>query len=303
MSRLAISVIGRGGQVARALVRAAAGSGSQLVARGRPELDLSNLDSTARFLAETRPDIVVNAAAYTAVDKAETEPGLAFRANAEGPARLATLCGHFKIPLIHLSTDYVFDGTARVPNREDDAIAPLGIYGASKAAGETAIRAAHPQHIILRTSWVYSPDGSNFVKTMLRLGGEREVVRVVGDQTGCPTSADHIATAILDIARQVAKDRTNAPWGTYHLTGRGETTWHDFAAEIFRLTANKGWPRPRLERITTAEYPTPARRPAYSVLDNTKVERAFGIRLPDWRSSLAICLDALDVPVQQRAPA
>ena len=184
MGRLKIAVVGRTGQVAQALIRAAGARGIDLTARGRPELELSNVDSVGRYLHEIKPNVVVNAAAYTAVDKAESEPDQAFRANAGAPALLATLCDHFQIPLVHLSTDYVFDGTKRTPYREDDKIAPLGTYGASKAAGEAAVRSIHPSHIILRTAWVYAPDGANFLKTMLRLGAEREILRVVEFFTG-----------------------------------------------------------------------------------------------------------------------
>ena len=293
MPTFRIAVVGRTGQVAQALIRAAGARGIDLAARGRPELDLSNVDSVGRYLHEIKPNVVVNAAAYTAVDKAESEPDQAFRANAGAPALLATLCDHFQIPLVHLSTDYVFDGTKRTPYREDDKIAPLGTYGASKAAGEAAVRSIHPSHIILRTAWVYAPDGANFLKTMLRLGAEREILRVVDDQRGSPTSADDIAGAVFDIVRRLAEGVPGTAFGTYHLTNAGETTWYGFASEIFRHAAAAGLKTPRLEAIPTSEYPTPARRPQYSVLDNAKIERVFSVRLPPWQQSLAHCFKQL----------
>lgn len=289
---LRIAVVGRSGQVAHALACAADARRVPLSARGRPELDLSSIDSVAGFFRDAQPTLVVNAAAYTAVDKAESEPEAAFAANAGAPALLATLCNHFKLPLIHYSTDYVFDGLKRTPYTEDDAIDPLGVYGASKAAGEAAVRATCPAHIILRTAWVYAPAGANFVRTMLRLGGDRDVLRVVDDQRGAPTSAIDIANATLDIAERIASGGETA-WGTYHLTASGETTWHGFAAEIFKLAAAGGLKTPRLEAITTAEYPTPARRPAYSVLGTAKIRDLFGIRLPEWQASLARDFDEI----------
>jgi dTDP-4-dehydrorhamnose reductase len=297
MRRQGIAVVGRTGQVARALTHAAAAHGVALTARGRSELDLLSVDSFARFLHETRPSVVVNAAGYTAVDRAEDEADLAFRANAGGPALLATLCNYFAIPLIHLSTDYVFDGMKRTPYLETDPMAPLGVYGASKAAGETAVRAALPHHIILRTSWLFAPEGTNFARTMLRLAGERDLVRVVDDQRGSPTAAADLAEAILDITERLAEGVSSELWGTYHVTGSGDVTWHGLAAEIFRLAALHGRKVPRLEAITTAEFQASAQRPAYSVLDNTKIERTFGIRLPPWQTSLEACMAQILSPV------
>lgn len=299
---LRIAVAGRSGQVARALARAADARGVPAVTRGRPDLDLASVDSVLAFFRDAQPTLVVNAAAYTAVDKAESEPDEALKANAGAPALLATLCHHFNLPLIHLSTDYVFDGTKRTPYVETDVINPLGVYGASKAAGEAAIRAACSRHIILRTAWVYSADGSNFVKTMLRLGAERDVVRVVADQQGTPTFADDIATAILDLAGRIATDAADSVWGTYHITGSGETTWHGFAAEIFHIAAARGSRVPLLEAITTADYPTPAQRPAYSVLDTARLAETFGIRLPPWQESLQHCLDQIIAQTQRATP-
>jgi dTDP-4-dehydrorhamnose reductase len=302
MSPPRIAVAGNSGQVARALALAATTRKIELLSRGRPDLDMGSVDSVGRFFRDARPAIVVNAAAYTAVDKAESEPDAAFRANAQGPALLATLCNHFQVPLIHISTDYVFDGAKRTPYVESDAIGPLGVYGASKAAGEAAVRAAATRHVIVRTAWVLSPDGTNFMKTMLRLGAEREAVRVVADQHGAPTSADDLAAAILDIAAQLAAQPARDVWGTFHLTNAGETTWHGVAAEVFRLAAARGLKTPRLEAITTADYPTPARRPGYSVLDNGRIARTFGIRLPPWQESLARTFGSLAGEHQGAAP-
>lgn len=288
MQRPVIAVIGRSGQLARALIRA---GGDRVIAGGRPDLDITDADGIARFLAATRPAVVVNASAYTAVDKAETDRDAAVAVNVTGVAALAAACAAAAVPLVHVSTDFVFDGQKTTPYVETDAVAPLNVYGATKADGEAAVRRLCPHHLILRTSWVYGAEGANFVKTMLRLAAERDVVRVVADQTGCPTHVDDLAQAILAIApRLTAPD---APWGTYHVTGHGTATWHEFAAAIFEAAARRGAKRPRLEAISTAEYPTPARRPAYSVLDNSRFQATFGITLPAWRDSLERCLDVL----------
>jgi dTDP-4-dehydrorhamnose reductase len=233
------------------------------------------------------PAAVVNAAAYTAVDKAEQDRAAAFAVNAEGSGELARLCNGRQVPLVHISTDYVFDGASRTPYRETDAVRPLGVYGASKLAGETAIRQACPHHLILRTAWVYSRDGHNFARTMLRLAAEREELSIVNDQHGTPTSADDLAAAIATMLRRLLAPTAHNLWGTYHVTCHGETTWFGFASEIFRLAAARGLKVPRLKAITTAEFNSPAPRPLYSVLDNSKVGAAFGIALPPWQESLA----------------
>jgi dTDP-4-dehydrorhamnose reductase len=292
-SQGSIAVVGASGQVARALQRAGSWRGVKVVASGRPETDITDPVSLMAQLLRTRPRLVVNAAAYTAVDKAESEPELACRINAEGPCQLARICALNDIPLIHLSTDYVFDGAKSAPYVESDAPAPLGVYGASKLAGEDAIRTEHARHVILRTAWVYGPDGSNFVKTMLRLGAEREELRVVDEQVGAPTSARDVAEAILDIAERLEAFSPPHAWGTYHLTAAGSTTWHGFAAEIFRAAAAAGMRTPRLVAIPASAYPAPARRPTHSVLSNTKIAVAFGIRLPSWRKSLQRDLPAI----------
>lgn len=285
-----ILVIGASGQLARALARLRSPDEYPVVCRGRPEADVADPLALQRLFEELSPAAVVNTAAYTAVDKAEAEPDLAFAINAAGPERLAAMCRDRCIPLIHVSTDYVFDGIARTPYEETHPIAPLGSYGASKAAGETAVRRSCPQHVILRGGWLYSMDGHCFLNTILRLGAQREELCIVDDQHGAPTWTHDLAAAIAAIVRRLLATQDHDLWGTYHLTAAGETTWFGFAEEIFRLRAVAGHSVPRLKSITTAEYPTPARRPAYSVLDNGKIGAAFGIRLPHWRDGLARCL-------------
>ncbi len=288
-------VLGAGGQVGRELCRLAWPAGYTLAAFARDGVDITSREAVFAAVARERPDIAINAAAYTAVDRAESEPDLAWAGNCTGPGNLAAACHEAAIPLIHISTDYVFDGTKTGAYREDDPVRPLGVYGASKEAGERAVRDALARHVILRTAWVYSAHGNNFVKTMLRLGAERPVLRVVADQTGSPTSAADIAAAIGTVVQRLAAGNTN--WGTYHFTGGGAVTWHGFAEAIFELAARSNatgrGPPPVVEAITTAEYPTPARRPANSVLDCTRIAEAFGIVPLPWRAALAEVLAEL----------
>lgn len=288
-------VAGKSGQLARCLAEEARRRAVPLVALGRPELDLTHPESLARAVAAHAPRAIVNAAAYTAVDKAEAEPALAMAVNRDGAGTLAAAAARQGLPFIHISTDYVFDGRKDAPYREEDAPCPLGAYGRSKLEGETAVRAACPGAVILRTSWLYSPFGQNFVTTMLRLAATRETVRVVDDQHGAPTAAPDLAGAILDLAERLAgMDAPSAQaGGLYHLAGTGETTWHGFAAAIFAGWARRGRRVPVLEPIATAQYPTAARRPQNSRLDCSKIARAFGLRLPAWQSSLETCLDEL----------
>ena len=278
-------VLGARGQVGRKLCRADWPGGTALAAFDRAEIDIADRDAVFAAVARERPDMVVNAAAYTAVDRAETERDAAWAANCTGPANLAAACREAAIPLVHLSTDYVFDGTKSGPYREDDPVNPLGVYGKSKEAGDRAIREVLPDHVILRTAWVYSAHGHNFVKTMLRLGAERPVLRVVADQAGAPTSAADVAGAIRAIVQQLGG--RNHKWGTYNFTGAGTVTWHGFAEAIFELAAPWRGPPPRVEAITTAEYPTPARRPKNSVLDCTRISEVFRIVPRPWRQALA----------------
>lgn len=282
-----IAVIGSSGQVASALVRCAADIGLPLIARGRPATDLTDIATIGGFIDEVRPSIVVNAAAYTAVDKAESESEAAFALNAEGPGKLAVICSALGLPLIHISTDYIFDGLGDVPYVEDSLPRPASAYGASKAAGEMAVKAACRHHLILRTSWVYGLEGNSFVKTMLRLGAQRDELAVVADQTGSPTFADDIAAAILTIAAKINAADTYS-FGTYHFTNAGTASWHEFAEAIFAHAKAAGRKTPAVVKaITTADYPTAARRPAYSVLDCTKIERTFAVKRPSWQDSLA----------------
>ncbi len=292
MNTKSIAVIGKTGQLAEALQRLAAERGTPLIAVGRPQVDLTRAGTIEAYLEKTRPSLVINAAAYTAVDKAEDDTEAAFALNAEGPGTLAGLCAEAAIPLIHVSTDYVFDGTATTPYRVADETRPQSVYGASKAAGEAAVRAAHPRHAIVRTAWVYGSAGGNFVKTMLRLGSQREELRVVADQIGQPTFADDLASGLLIIADRMQADPAasadSAIFGTFHLTGAGETSWHGFASEIFRLALEHGHKTPaRVVPIPATEYPLPASRPAYSVLDGARTHEVFGITPPGWRQALA----------------
>lgn len=290
-----ILVTGREGQVARSLADAAAADPAiTLVFAARPDSDLTEPGSVARAIAQARPDLVVNAAAYTAVDRAETEPELARRINADAAGEVAAAAAAIGAPLIHLSTDYVYGGDGDAPLGEDQPMAPLGVYGQTKAAGEELVRAGQPDHLILRTAWVYSPFGQNFVKTMLRLAGDRDEIRVVGDQRGSPTSAPDLAALIIALAkRRLSGD--GAGWGeTYHAAGGGEASWAEFAAEIMRAADLPT----RIVPITTADYPTPAARPSWSVLSGDKLQRRFGLALPHWRESLPATVRKLTRPDQ-----
>jgi dTDP-4-dehydrorhamnose reductase len=236
---------------------------------------------------------VVNAGAYTAVDKAETEEADAVRVNGDGAAHVAEAAMRLGVPLVHLSTDYVFDGALDRPYREDDPTAPTGAYGRSKLAGERAVADRCEDSVILRTAWVYSPFGANFVRTMLRLNETRDEVGVVADQRGNPTSALDIADALIAIAARMKDDASPALRGVFHMTGSGEATWADLAETVFHQAAARGRRLTHVRRIATADYPTPARRPANSRLDNEKLARVYGVRLPEWRQSVESCCDRL----------
>jgi dTDP-4-dehydrorhamnose reductase len=281
---MTLVVFGAGGQVGRELAALAAARSLPVRAYARAEVDIT--DAAAVAAAIRGADVVVNCAAYTAVDKAEADRDQAFAVNGTAPGVIAQACADAGAALVHISTDYVFRGDGDRPWREDDPIAPLSVYGASKAAGEAAVRAALPRHIIIRTAWVFAAHGSNFVRTMLRLGAERPELRIVADQRGGPTAAADIAAAILAI-RDQALAPGFADWGTFHFAGAPAITWYDFAAAIF---AEHGGAMPVLHPIGTADYPTPARRPANSVLDCGKINRVFGLDQPDWRQSLAAML-------------
>lgn len=252
-----------------------------------PEVDITNSAQIQQVLVSSRPDLVINGAAYTQVDKAEEEQAQAYAVNRDGADILASNCRRARIPLFHISTDFVFDGKKSLPYVETDPVAPLGVYGMSKAAGEEAVRGAVEEHLIVRTSWLYGYHGHNFVKTMLKLGKERQRLQIVADQVGSPTCAADLARALMDMARQYHRQRS-IPWGTYHYCGKGHTSWHGLATEIFAEASSLVTLKvEKVEAISTADYPTPARRPAYSVLDCTAVEEIFGIERPPWRSSLA----------------
>jgi dTDP-4-dehydrorhamnose reductase len=292
-----IAVTGRQGQVARALTEAGIALGVEVITLGRPELDLAEPETIEPALRAASPGVVVNAAAYTAVDRAESEPEIAARINKGGAGVVAAAAKALRVPIIHLSTDYVFDGAKTSAYVEDDPVAPASAYGASKLAGEQAVAAATCDLVILRTAWVYAPYGKNFVRTMLALAETRPEVRVVADQHGCPTYAPDIADAIIRIAHNLLKDRRDPRLrGIFHLAGSGETTWAGFADAIFDYLGDKGRCRPILAPITSAEYPTPARRPANSRLDCSKIASVHGIKLPHWQDSLVACLERLTSP-------
>jgi dTDP-4-dehydrorhamnose reductase len=281
---LKIVVFGATGQVGFEVCRADWPPGTAIRPLDRATVDIADRGTVVTALAAERPDLAINLAAYTAVDQAEREPARAFAVNSAGAANVAAACAIIGVPLIHLSTDYVFDGTKRAPYREDDPVNPLGVYGRSKEEGEGAVREALSRHIILRTSWVYGVRGANFVKTMLRLAAERPTLSVVADQTGCPTAARDIAAALVALAG--ALQREEEAWGTYHFADAGPITWHGFAEAIIERAAPFLARRPRVQPISTADYPTPARRPANSVLDCGKIEHVFGITPPSWRDGL-----------------
>jgi dTDP-4-dehydrorhamnose reductase len=287
-----VLVAGREGQVARALVRRL--DGHEVTALEPPELDLTDDASVAAAMRAARPDLVVNAAAYTAVDRAEDQEALAFAVNCDGAARLAAAAAACGAPFVHFSTDYVFDGRKGAPYVETDPPSPLGVYGRSKEAGERAVLAANPRSVVLRTAWVCSPDGANFVKTMLRLAAEREELRVVADQHGAPTFAADLAEAVAHMApRLLAAPAGDAAFGLFHLTGAPHATWHGFAEAIVTQAALRGHARPRVAAITTAEFPTRAVRPPDGRLDCRRIGQVHGIAPADWRQSLSTCLDAL----------
>jgi dTDP-4-dehydrorhamnose reductase len=288
-----ILVTGGAGQVGLELARSGWPADVVLHRPTREELDLSDPARVAAVFAATPFSAVINSGAYTAVDKAETEIAEAFAANVMGPALLAQATRAAGIPLVQVSTDYVFDGSSAEPYGEADPVAPLGVYGASKLGGELAVRAGNPRSVVLRTAWVLSVHRANFLKTMLRLATDRDTVKVVGDQRGCPTSARDIATALRIITLRMIADPA-APTGIYHFVNAGETTWAGLAAEIFDLSARVGGVSAKVVPITTAEYPTPARRPANSRLSTEKLGRDYAIVTRPWQSAVAEIIDELN---------
>jgi len=288
---MSVLVVGPRSMLAQELLPCLQQAGLSVVGRGRPGLDLTQKASIDAVFEEVRPDICINTAAYTAVDKAESDAAGAFAVNCDGVASLAEACRAVAVPLIHLSTDYVFPGTASRPYLEEDPTAPLGVYGRSKWEGEEALRAMHREHLIVRTAWLYGHHGNNFVKTMLRLARERQVLQVVHDQHGCPTWTRDLARALTVMCQRLAQAQDTHLWGTYHFCGAGQTTWYDFARAIFAEVRGSEVLRiQRVDPIPTTAYPTPAQRPAYSVLDCSKIHRVFGITPRPWRDTLHDCM-------------
>jgi dTDP-4-dehydrorhamnose reductase len=289
-----IAVTGTQGQVVRSLAERGAARGIEVVSIGRPDVDLTEPVALARAIEAAQADVVINAAAYTAVDKAESEPEAAMAVNAAGAQAVAQAAARTGRPIVQISTDYVFDGRLARPYREEDSVNPINVYGRTKLAGEYAVAAANPHHVIVRTAWVYSPFGNNFVKTMLRLGETRDKLAIVADQSGAPTSALDIADGLILIVEKLAGGpRDIALYGTFHMTGGGATNWADFAAAVFEEAAARGRRPVAIEPIATAQYPTPAARPANSRLDIAKISQTYGVALPDWRQSVRSCVARL----------
>jgi len=286
-----VLVTGAGGQVGRELFRCTWPEGTQVRFVSHCEFDISDPDAVRRKI-EPPLDLVVNAAAYTAVDRAENERELAHRVNAEGVGLLAGRCQELEIPLIHLSTDYVFNGKRTSPYFEEDEPSPLNVYGASKLAGEAAVKSVLDAHLILRTASVFSEFGQNFVISMLRLAAERPTLGVVADQQSCPTAAADIAAVIVLLAQRISRHESEPGWGTYHFCGQPPVTWLDFAKRIFELARDFGMATPELRPITAAEYPALARRPVYSALDCSKIA-TFGIPIPSWAAQLPNVISAI----------
>lgn len=296
-----IVATGGPGQLVLSLEERLKGTADSFVAVGPPALDLAAGDDEAVYaaLAAHAPDAIINAAAHTAVDKAESERDLAFAINADGAGAVARAAKRLGVPIVHVSTDYVFAGDKAEPYVESDATGPTGVYGASKLAGEQAVLASGADAAILRTAWVYSPFGNNFVKTMLRVGAARDELSVVDDQRGCPTNALDLADACIAVARNLMAGGDPAQRGIFHATGSGEGTWADFAEAIFTASSAIDGPAARVKRITTAEYPTPAQRPANSRLSGAKLAAAHGLTLPAWRESLLPVVARLVTELQE----
>ena len=289
-----IFIAGEHGQVAQALGRAYKLRSDNVAMLGRSSISVTNASDLLSAVMAFNPGFVINAAGYTAVDKAEDDKVAAFAVNRDGAGFVAAAAKAAGVPVIHLSTDYVFDGGKQAPYRETDPTNPLNVYGESKLAGEIAVASSTSNYVILRTSWVCSPIGHNFVKTMLRLARDRDEITVVDDQWGCPTFAADLAAVIISIGdKLVSADDSSRLCGIYHAAGAGETTWYRFAREIMAQSAAKGGPACRVRAIASSEYPTRAKRPAYSCLDCSKIKRVFDISPPRWQISLQACLDLL----------
>jgi dTDP-4-dehydrorhamnose reductase len=290
-----IIITGHKGMLGSDLLPLLINAGFDAVGLDVDELDITNAEDVLKHFKDVKPDLVINCAAYTAVDKAESDIDAAFAVNRDGPRNLAHACRDFNIPLIHISTDYVFDGTISTAYCEDDPVNPLGVYGESKWEGEECIRANLDRHIIIRTAWLYGVNGNNFVKTMIRLSKERNEIRVVSDQYGCPTWTGDLADAIVKVSEKILKDSDGTPWGTYHYSGAGKTTWYDFTKAI---VANKDRKEPtgksvKVMPIPSCEYPTPTKRPECSALDCTKIIKNFDIRPRSWGEALELMFEEL----------
>jgi len=295
-----VFVAGREGQLARALLARLVPEGHEVTALEPPELDLTSRESIASALDAARPDLVINAAAYTAVDRAEDQAELARAVNATGAGWLAEAAAARGAPFVHVSTDYVFDGLKGSPYVETDPVSPIGVYGVTKEEGERLVLAAQPRSAVIRTAWVCSPDGANFVKTMLRLAKERDEIRVVADQQGAPTFAADLADAIARMAPRLMEAKAgDEGYGIFHLSGAPHTTWHGFTQEILAQAGRRGHPVPKLTPIATSDYPTKAQRPADGRLDCSKITRVHGIQPADWRISLGRALDSLVGPISE----
>ena len=282
-----VLITGAGGMTGSELVRQAADRGWDVVALSKSDLDVTDASAVEGVIGSERPDVIINAAAYTAVDAAETSAEAAMAVNAAGPRNIARAAKTNGAQLVHISTDYVFDGEASVPYLPDDRPSPINVYGESKLAGEMAIRDACAEHVIVRTSWVYSHEGKNFVRTMLRVAREKEEIRVVNDQHGCPTSSHDLALGLLRAAELMTRPYIS---GTYHFCNAGATTWFDFANAIFEL---RDCPSPRVIPISTADFPTPAKRPRWSVLDTSSFQLGFGVEPRPWRDALKDTMEKL----------
>jgi dTDP-4-dehydrorhamnose reductase len=288
-----VIVTGSNGQVGKELCKKGEARGLHITALDLPDFDITNEKAVDEVVSQDETIAVINAAAYTAVDKAESESDVAFSVNQKGPANLASSCRKKGIPLIHISTDYVFDGSKEEAYVETDPVSPMGVYGKSKAAGESDVRATIEEHIILRTAWLCSEHGNNFVKTMIKLGQERDEIGVVADQYGCPTFAPDLAEAILDIFGQITENR-HVPWGTYHYCGKGVTTWYEFAKRILDLAGEyTSLKVQHINPLSTKEYPTPAQRPANSAMDCSLIEQKLYIVPKPWQDSLSILVKRL----------
>jgi dTDP-4-dehydrorhamnose reductase len=293
MSTGPILVMGKSGQLARSLNDWAVQKNIPMVLAGRPEFNLENAYEVDHIVKTVRPKVIVNTAAYTAVDRAEEEAEQAFSVNRDGAEHLACVAEHKRVPLIHVSTDYVFDGAKQTPYVEDDSTAPLNVYGRSKLEGELGVLAFYPAAIVIRSSWLYGPYGHNFLRTMLRLAQTQSAVKIVDDQRGTPTSSRQLAAGIMRMIERLDSKPSTDVGGIYHLTNQGETTWYGFAVEIFRALSRRGFTVPKLWPIESCDYPTRAHRPHNSCLNSGKIERVFGIRLGPWREAMEACLDEL----------